>query len=68
VWGLKFALRTNPNSRCFDYISGVNHKSQGSSIETFDVHVGDEVMELNIELIVIKLKVIMRERQRSRDY
>ena len=68
MWGLKFALRTNPNSRCFDYISGVNLNSQGSSIETFDVDVGDEVMEINIEWIVIKFKMIMRERQRSRDY
>ena len=46
----------------------MNLKSQGSSIETFDVDVGDEVMNLNIKLIVIKLKMIMRERQRSRDY
>jgi len=43
----------------------VKLKLQSSSIETFDIDVGDEAMDLNVELIAIMKKMIMR--QISRD-
>ena len=44
----EFVIRTNPKGRCFDYISGVKIKAQGSSVGTFDMDVGDGSIDLNV--------------------